>query len=37
MDALDVGPQGKGGETTNDLFGFLTTEPNAKSRRSIFA
>ncbi len=29
LDQLDVGPEGsKEGETTNDLFAFLTTEPN---------
>jgi putative SOS response-associated peptidase YedK len=29
LDALDVGQEGSG-EPTNDLFGFLTTEPNAE-------
>jgi hypothetical protein len=29
LDALDLGSQGEGGETKNDLFAFLTTEPNA--------
>lgn len=28
MDELDFGSQGQEGETKNDLFGFLTTEPN---------
>lgn len=28
LDQLDVGPQGQ--ETTNDLYAFLTTEPNAE-------
>jgi hypothetical protein len=27
---MDLGTQGEEGETTNDLFGFLTTEPNAE-------
>ena len=29
MDPLDIRAEGKEGETTNDLFAFLTTEPNA--------
>jgi putative SOS response-associated peptidase YedK len=27
---MDVGAEGEEGETTNDLYGFLTTEPNAE-------
>lgn len=30
LDQLDIGPEGQGGETTNDLYAFLTTEPNAE-------
>jgi putative SOS response-associated peptidase YedK len=30
MDQLDVGTEGEEGETTNDLYAFLTTEPNAE-------
>jgi hypothetical protein len=30
LDPLDVGPKVKEGETTNDLYAFLTTEPNAE-------
>jgi hypothetical protein len=30
LDELDVGPEGQEGETTNDLYAFLTTEPNAE-------
>ncbi len=30
MDELDIGSEGKEGETTNDIFAFLTTEPNAE-------
>ena len=30
MDALDVRSQGEGRRNDNDLFGFLTTEPNAE-------
>ena len=29
LDALEVSSEGKEGATTNDLFAFLTTEPNA--------
>jgi putative SOS response-associated peptidase YedK len=36
LDALEVRSEGKEGETENDIFAFLTTEPNALvSRNSI--
>jgi putative SOS response-associated peptidase YedK len=30
LDQLDVGTEGEEGETTNDLFTFLTIEPNSE-------